>query len=823
MRANGIALTSRVMPAAPLPEPSDHAPGSPGIPPTWTSSAKDLVGCGLGPSRLWFTLGFGIVNEVYYPRVDLPQIRDLGFIVAGPDGFWSEVKRNANYSLKLLAPGVPAVEIVHRHQRYQLRLRITPDPRRDVLVIECRLDGEGELGLYVLLAPHLGATGYDNIATIGRYGGRRVLWAEQGPFGMALAAADLHQGDAFGRASVGYVGTSDGWQDFAHHGAMSWQYRDAGPGNVALIGELPRRAILALGFGSSAEAAATLAISSLIQPFDNILQQQIADWETWQARCAERSPPTLDLPDAIREQLVVSSIVLRAHLDKTYPGAMVASLSAPWGYASNELGGYHLVWPRDLVQSAGALLALGAEPEARDTLRYLIATQNADGHWNQNQWLGGTPYWQGIQLDETAMPVLLAQQLEERDALRGIAVEDMVRRALGYIARTGPSTGQDRWEENEGINAFTLATTISALVAGAALLPSPEADWALALADFWNANIEAWLTVSGTELAHQYGVPGYYVRVAPPEILSQADANHAIVPIRNRRDSSGLRGDEQIGTEFLYLVRLGLRRHDDPLILGSLKLADALLRSDTPTGPVWHRYRGDGYGEHEDGSAYDGTGIGRGWPLLTGERGHYELCAGNDPLPYLEAMAAMASLGGMLPEQVWDADPIPARFLFPGRPSGSAMPLAWAHAEFVKLLMSRQIGHPFGRSRAVWQHYRGHQEAAQHAFWWPHAPIGAMRTGAKLAIALPEPAIVHWGRNGWLAIEDTPTTDTGLGFHVAELATAALGPGSWIDFTWRRLDTREWAGRDIAVRIVSAEMAGPIRAGGPGGPGRPGH
>jgi len=766
-----------------------------------------MVGCALGPSRLWFTLGFGIVNEVYYPRVDIPQIRDLGFIVAGPDGFWSEVKRNDNYTLKLLAPGVPAVEITHSHARYTLRLRITPDPRRDVLVIECRLDGADELSLCVLVAPHLGATGYDNIARVERYQGRRVLLAEQGPFGMALAAVDQHQADAFGRASAGYVGTSDGWQDFARNGAMTWQYQTAGPGNVALMGEIPRRCVLALGFGSSAEAAATLAISSLIQPFDNVLQQQIADWEGWQSQCAERSPPTLDLPKPIRDQAVTSSIVLRAHLDKTYPGAMVASLSVPWGYSGNERGGYHLVWPRDLVQCAGALLAFGADQEARDTLRYLIATQNDDGHWHQNQWLGGTPYWQGIQLDETALPVMLAAELEDRDALRGIAVEDMVRRALGYIARTGPSTMQDRWEENEGINAFTLATTISALAAGAALLPSPEADWALALADFWNAHIEAWLTVSGTELARQYGVPGYYVRVAPPDILAQAGATHTNVPIRNRRDSTGLPGDEQIGTEFLYLVRAGLRRHDDPLILGSVILADALLRTDTPMGPVWHRYRGDGYGEHEDGSAFDGSGIGRGWPLLTGERGHYELDAGNDPLPYLEAMAAMASPGGMIPEQVWDTDPIPARGLAPGRPSGSAMPLAWAHAEFVKLMVSRQIGHPFGRSRATWQRYRGHRAAAQHAFWWPHARIDGFIAGARLAVALPDPATVHWGRDGWQRVADTPTSDSRLGFHVAVLDTASFAPGSTVEFTWRAQDGGPWAGCNVVVHILTAPPA----------------
>src|SRR5260370_9969154 len=225
---------------------------------------------------------------------------------------------------------------------------------------------------------------------------------------------------------------------------MTWQYREAGPGNVALIAELPRRAVLALAFGSSAEAAATLAISSLIQPFDNILQQQIADWERWQAQCAERgAAPTLDLPAAIRDQVVVSSIVLRAHLDKTYPGAMVASLSVPWGDHGDERGGYHLWWPRHLVQCAPGLLAFGAEQEARDTLRYLIATPTEDGHWHQNQWLGGTPYWQGVQLDETALPVLPAAELDQPAALPSIAVEDMVRRGPGVISPARPPTAHD--------------------------------------------------------------------------------------------------------------------------------------------------------------------------------------------------------------------------------------------------------------------------------------------------------------------------------------------------------------------------------------------
>ncbi len=383
------------------------------------------------------------------------------------------------------------------------------------------------------------------------------MWAEQGSFGAALAAVDERQRDAIGRASAGYVGTSDGWQDFARNGAMTWEYERAGPGNIALIAELPRRAVLSLGFGSSAEAAATLAIGGLLQPFDNVLQQHTALWQAWQAERSDRYAVPLDVPRSLADEFLVSTIVLRSHLDKTFPGAMVASLSIPWGDSGNERGGYHLVWPRDLVETAGALLALGADQEARDTLRYLMATQLQDGHWYQNQWVGGTPHWQGVQLDETAFPVLLAAALDEREALAGIEVEDMVRHALGFFARTGPATEQDRWEDQH-IIAFlithypqpssdgtkhTLAVSIAALVAGADLLPPPAADWALELADFWNL---------------------------PSQVLARRDILRQVIPIHNRGDNVVARADELVGTDFLQLVRFGLRRADDPVILDSV-------------------------------------------------------------------------------------------------------------------------------------------------------------------------------------------------------------------------------------------------------------
>lgn len=782
---------------------TSSAPGAPGIEPTWCSSAKDMVGCGLGPGRLWFTIGGGIVNEVYYPRIDIPQIRDLGFIVADDRGFWVEIKRLDRHQLQLPSPGIPAVHVVHRHARFELSLRIVPDPQRDVLLIEVHLDGDPGLRPYALLAPHLGGSGHNNTAEVATHRQRRVLWAEQGPFGVALAAVDGGQGDAWGRASAGYVGASDGWQDFARHGAMRWQYPQAGPGNVALLGELPRASTLALGFGSSKEAAATLAVSALLQPFDRAWQRQIHDWEAWHAQCGRNRVATPALPVALQQQLLTSAAVLRIHQDKTFPGTMVASLSIPWGNTRDERGGYHLVWPRDLVECAGALLALGGADEARDILRYLIATQHADGHWYQNQWLGGKPYWQGVQLDEAAFPVLLAAQLAEHGALGGIKTADMVRRALGFIARTGPASDQDRWEEDAGINAFTLSICIAALVAGAPLLKPAGRDFALALADYWNAHIEDWTASYDTDTARHLGVEGYYVRVAPAQAVRDDRALFLALPIKNRATAANLPADEQVGTDFLQLVRFGLRRADDALIRDSVKVVDALLKVDTPSGPCWHRYNGDGYGEHADGAPFDGTGQGRAWPLLTGERGHYELAAGREVLPYLEAMAQMSGDGGMIPEQIWDGATPPGRALALGHPSGSAMPLVWAHAEFVKLLFSRQLGAPFDRPASVWRRYQGVRPEVRHACWLPQAPVTRIRPGTTLYVGWYEPGTVHWGMDGWQGVQEIATTDTGLGIHVARLDTDTLSSGRKVEFTYRTDNTRRWVGHDYAVVIDS--------------------
>ncbi|HEY8857130.1 MAG TPA: glycoside hydrolase family 15 protein [Rugosibacter sp.] len=777
-----------------------YAFGHPGTSPTWSRSAKDMVGCALGPARLWYTTGFGILNEVYYPRADLPQIRDLGFIIADGKGFWVEIKRLNNYKVRLPAFGVPAIEIVHEHECFTLRLRIAADPARDVVLIEVALEGESGLRPYALLAPHLGGSGNDNVAGIGSHHGRKVLWAKQGPFALALATVNAKQIDAWGASSVGYVGASDGWQDFARNGALTWNFDEAGPGNVALIGELPQKATLALAFGTSRRSAATLAFSSLCQPFQQIWDLNVVQWRDWSTKL---SLP-MGLPAELQDELLISAMMLRVHQDKTYPGAMVASLSIPWGNAHDDVGGYHLVWPRDLVESAGGLLALGACDEVRDILCYLIATQHAEGNWSQNQWLGGKPFWNVQQLDETAFPVLLAAALAERNELNGVEVGNMVRRALTFIVCHGPATEQDRWEEDAGVNAFTLAVCISALVCGVEWLDEPQRSFVLDLADYWNAHIEDWTAVRDTALAHTCGVDSYYIRIAPVVDLSNNGSLKYVLPLKNRACDPGLTADEQIGTDFLQLVRLGLRDAHDVLVVDSLKVVDHQLKVETSSGDAWHRYTGDGYGEHDDGSPFDGVGRGRAWPMLGGERGMYELVAGKDPLPYLQAMAVMAGPAGMLPEQVWDAEPIAQRGLFSGRPSGSAMPLVWAHAEFIKLARSRELKTPCDRPAAVWKRYQGRQPTIKRAIWMLRFPITLLPVGQELRICLPGPAQVHYGVNGWNGITDIETIDSGLGLYAADLPTAQLQAGQSIDFTFYWNTLQRWEGCDFHIEIVSA-------------------
>lgn len=774
--------------------------------PTWAPAAKDAIGTALGTSRLWFTVAHGIVTEVYFPRPDIPQLKDMGFIIADSLGFWVEVRRLDNYTVAWQDEIIPAITITHRHARFTLTLKLCADPERDVLLLDFELTGDAGLQLYVLAAPRIGDDAINNLAWAGEWEGRSVLWAEQGPFGLALAAVDRAGRPALLQRSVGVVGASDGWQDFQAHAAMSWHYAEAGPGEVALTAQLPHAGTLALGLSSSREAAATLALQSLAAGFASRWDACCLGWQHWQDTLHWPPEMTTSLSAEAMTLLRRSANVIKSHEDRTFPGAFVASLSVPWGEASNSRGGYHLVWARDLVETAGALVALGCVADAQRILIYLIATQQANGHWLQNQWLGGKPFWQGIQLDETAFPVLLASALAECDGLDGVLVGDMVRRALGFIALEGPVTSQDRWEEDAGINTFTVTVVIAALVEGSRFLQGREADCALMLADVWNSKLEDWTWAADTALARRLGVSGYYMRSAPQEVLIHDGAKLEHLLVKNRAHDPGLAADEQLAIDCLQLARFGLRAADDPAMAASVTAIDELLKTDTPNGPVWHRYNGDGYGEHPDGSPFDGWGRGRGWPLLSGERGHLALLAGEDARPYLQAMMQMSGKGGMLPEQVWDSAAIPERGLYPGQPSGSAMPLVWAHAEFIKLALSITAGKPVDRPPRTWARYAGHRPQLDYVLWQPRQRTRQLVAGQELRLMLPEAALVRWGKNGWQNPVDMETEDWGLG-HVARLPAAGFSAGDLIDFTlyWPGRDV--WQQEDFQIAVIEGNAS----------------
>ncbi len=790
------------------------APGWPGIAPRWTSSAKSGVGTALNlHSRVWFTLSHGILNEVYFPRVDQACTRDLGLIVTDGSSYFSEEKRHCKFENVPIEPGVPVYQLTNSELqgRYRIEKEVFSDPYRNVVLQRIRfIPMQGTLSdyrLFALLAPHLANCGWGNTGWVGDYKGVPMLLAEHNDCALAFACSTPWQSRA-----AGFAGLSDGWQDLSQHHQLTWNYTRAENGNVALTGEIDLAACageftLALGFGAIWTEAALHTRASLLEPYAELRSHYVWHWKNWQD-----SLLNLDEPPRQVDLYRTSVAALRSHESKDFLGGVIASLSIPWGFnkGDEDLGGYHLVWPRDLVETAFGFLAAGAEPDALRVLRYLEATQEADGHWAQNLWLDGRSYWGGTQMDETAFPILLVDVMRRHspfvlgDPQRWWAP---VSRAASFIVRNGPVTQQDRWEEDAGYSPFTLAVEISALLAAADLADTVgEADIATHLretADCWNDNIERWVYAAGSDLAQQLGVEGYYVRIAPPDSDCAASPLEGFVPIKNRPPGQNTeRATHLVSPDSLALVRFGLRAPDDPRILNTVKVIDALLKVNLPQGPGWYRYNGDGYGEHEDGSPFDGTGIGRAWPLLTGERAHYELAAGRPQVAQelLKVMELSGGGGRLIPEQVWDAADIPALELFRGKPSGSACPLVWAHSEYIKLRRSLRDGKIFDQPPQTVERYLVKKQRATHFEWRFNNKCRSMPQGRTLRLLLPSPALVHWSFDAWRTAQDTTSRDP-LGVYVADIPASELTAGREILFTFYWQREQRWEGVNYSIVV----------------------
>ena len=789
--------------------------GAPGIPPRWTSSAKSAVGTAArAESRVWFTISHGILNEIYAPRLDAACIRDFGFIVTAKD-YFSEEKRDTHNTVEMVEDGVPAFRLVNTavDGRYRISKTVFSDPVREVVLQQIRFEAlvgaASDYQVHVIVAPHLVNAGADNTAWCGDFNGHRMLFAEGRGTSLAVASSV-----PWLARSAGYVGVSDGWQTLSRGEGLRPEFVRAEHGNVAIAGTLDivshgGQAVLAIGFGTLPEEAALRALLSLQQPLEAALEHYCAGWRQKQAELLPLDQPR-DAGGLNRYR--VSTAVVATHRDEA-SGAIIASLSIPWGFAKgdDDLGGYHLVWPRDLVETAGGLLAAGAVASAKSVLEYLAVIQEADGHWSQNSWLDGRPYWSGIQIDETGFPILFYDMLLRAGAIgppdrpRYTA---MILAAAGYIVRNGPATQQDRWEEDSGYSAFTIAVEIAALLAAADAMRAAGRDsiarYLTETADGWNEQIDDWAYARDTDISRRLGIDGYYMRIG----FSSGDANarsHGLIPIKNRSDgNAAIQAGLLISPDALALVRFGLRAADDPRILNTVKAIDALLRRELPAGSYWYRYNDDGYGEHADGAPFDGAGIGRLWPLLTGERAHYELAAGRpqEARRLLAALEAAASAGGLLPEQIWDSEDIAARELFLGRPSGSAMPLVWAHAEHIKLLRSLRDNAVFDTPPQTLDRYVKNTPPPAPIAWRSTSRVDRVAPGRVLRLECLDQARIRWSTDDWKTISDSDTIATGLGLYVFDLPAERLTDGTIVRFTMFWPGQNRWEGADFQVEIA---------------------
>jgi glucoamylase len=812
-------------------EQQGEAFGAPGLLPRWTSSVKDAVCTAYAASsHIWFTCSHGILNEVYFPTIDHAQVRDMEFLVTDGETFVHEEKRDLATTFEYIDPEALGVRYFNRDPdgRYQITKDIICDPHHGVVLQHVRLEGHADLlprlKMYALLAPHLDGGGAGNSAGAMDIAGHKVLMAWKNRWSLVMSASC-----GFKRVSCGFVGASDGWQDLMKNFRMDWQFGSATDGNIALMGEIDldcgerlnngksanaaadgqsaREFTLAIGIGEGHHTAAQKTMTSLSTPYVEQRERFVVQWK----RAANPEWLAGKTQDGGKLMRASHNVVL-AHEDKSYSGAFVASASIPWGQVKgdDDLGGYHLVWTRDMVQTASALLACGRAETARRALVYLACTQQPNGGFAQNFWIDGTPYWSGKQLDEVAFPLILAWRLWKADGLGELEIFPFVERAVGFLVKNAPITHQERWEENAGYSPSTLAAVIGGLICSAEIARAHQSEELAVFleeyADWIEGHLEDW-TVTNNGVLHP-DVKRHYMRIRPPECgeaYAHEGCGKELIQLANRPPGTRYEFEarEIIDAGFLELVRYGVRRADDPLIIDSLKVVDRVLKRDLPQGPGWLRYNWDGYGQKDDGGAYEGWGTGRVWPLLTGERAHYELAAGNGVIPLIASYERYATCGQMMPEQVWDEPDMPERSLRKGQPAGSAVPLVWAHAEYLKLLRSAVDGKVFDRIDPVYERYCDAEGRKQRRcgveIFSRKRPIQRIDAGRRLRILDEGLFDVVWTDDGWQSKHVTASRSMGSAGSYAEIAPAA--ESREVEWTLHWPESDGWLGYNVKVKV----------------------
>ncbi len=738
------------------PQKPKAAPRGPRSKARWTSSAKTGVGTSTSlVSRIWYTIGQGVLNEIYFPDVDKANTRTIRFLLADGETFFSDEEHDAEHEVTLFDEGVPGYRVIStcKAGRYRIVKEIVPEAVRDTLLLRVHFEqvqvSSEPLRLYLYIEPHLADKGAENTCWVGEYLGLTMLFAQRGQ--AALAA---YSSVSMPQASCGFVGRNDGYADLKAHCKLTTTYNLAQKGNVGLCCELDwqaasREFVVAVAFGSEPSEAGQQARAGVLSRFEDVKAKFIADWKTAQGKLREVAA----FEGSAQELYRISTAVLKTHESKRFPGGFIASLSLPWGFAKGDkdIGGYHVLWPRDLCETAMGLMACGDMEAARRALFYLATTQKANGSWSQNMWLDGTEHWGALQMDGIAMPILLADQLKHAGELNGYDAWPMVREAAKFLVKMGPVTGEDRWEALAGYATFTMACEIAGILAAADFADAAgaevEARFLRETADAWNDAVDTLTYAKGTDLAKAAGVEGYYVRLTPRSAIKRPPLDHLWLKLANHSYLAGRhRAVDVLSPDALTLVRFGLRSPHDQRMQATVKVIDAHLRREMTTGSGWIRSTDDGYGEHADGSPYNGTGIGHCWPLLAGERGHYALAAGDrdTATEMLLTLARQTSACGMLPEQVWSAADIPTHQLFNGHPAGSGMPLAWAHAEYVKLLRSMEENKVWDMPPQTVERYVTRSRTSPLEIWTENAPREWVSRGKQLRMDLNESGSIHW-------------------------------------------------------------------------------
>jgi glucoamylase len=574
----------------------------------------------------------------------------------------------------------------------------------------------GARGRYTVYVVHDPALANSRKGDSGRTVGHTLVAADPGSAAYPAAASALAGSPAFGATSNGFRGTSDGWTDLLADGRLDGRYTTTTAGNLVQTAQLrfgrSGHATVALAFGPSANAALAGSRASLRAGFAAVAHRYASGWHAYVAHL--RRPPSSLRTAAQRQLYRVSTMVLAASEDKTYRGAYVASPSSPWAFGRDDPSGpYHLVWSRDLYQIASSLALAGDTAGANRALDFLFdRQQKPDGSFPQNSRVNGTPVWGGLQLDEVTLPIVLAHQLRRSDG----RTWSHVKRAADFLlsfsqdGNRAPWTPQERWENQSGYSPATIAAEIAGLVCAAEIArangDASSAHRYLATADAWQARVKAW-TVTSTG---PYSTRPYFLRLTK-------DGNPNAGTTYNIGDSGPTNVDQRavVDPSFLELVRLGVLPARDPAVVNTLRVIDRQLGVPTMHGLYWHRASFDGYGEKVDGSPWDfglpdGSRItrGRAWPLLNGERGEYSIAARDVAAgrAQLARIAATVGPGLMLPEQVWDLQPPGGTDGFvPGTPTTSATPLAWTHAQFIRLAWDSAAGRVLEQPRSVAARY----------------------------------------------------------------------------------------------------------------------